>query len=61
MSEIVFTREGLVHNLTLLAETLSGVQTCYTNNLEELGATLVKVCVYIMDQTRQRAMTKEAT
>ena len=60
MSETAFTHEGLVHNLDLLTEILSGVETCYANNLEGLGATLVRVSIYVLKKTQERAMTTEA-
>ena len=41
-------------------ELLSGAQTCYaTEGLEEFGASLVEVSIYVVDRTRERAMTKE--
>ena len=57
MSE--FTIAGLIHNLDTIRELLNGAQTCLATDLEELGVTLVKVSIYVVDRTRERVMIKE--
>jgi hypothetical protein len=53
-----FTIAGLVHNLGTIRELIAGAQVCYANEgLDEFAESLVKVSIYIVDKTRERAMT----